>query len=81
MAISRASRAGLVVLCFASLFVSSFAGETTTAQDAGKNMTSGGLVDAADYIPTYGPPHYGAVNRIMARGVLVTFFCLLSFLF
>ncbi|CAO2210495.1 unnamed protein product [Urochloa humidicola] len=78
----RASRAGLMVLYFASLLlVSSFADETTTAHDAGKNMTSGGLVDADDYVPTYGPPPYGAVNRIMARGVLVTFSCLLSFLF
>jgi hypothetical protein len=47
--------------------------------DAGKNMTSGGVVDA-DY-PTYGPPTYGAVNRIAARCVLVVLCCMFSFLF
>ena len=48
--------------------------------DAGKNMTSGGVVDA-DYPPTYGPPTYGAVNRITARCVLVIFCCVFSFVF
>nr|TKW09400.1 hypothetical protein SEVIR_6G092266v2 [Setaria viridis]TKW09401.1 hypothetical protein SEVIR_6G092266v2 [Setaria viridis] len=41
-------------------------------------MTSGGVSD--DY-PTYGPPIYGAVNKIMARVILVIFCCLFSFLF
>jgi len=76
-----ASTTGLVMLGLASLLVSSLADdETSGALDAGKNMTSGGVVDA-DYPPTYGPPTYGAVNRITARCVLVIFCCVFSFVF
>lgn len=47
---------------------------------AGRNMTSGGVVD--DYDPyTYGPPIYGAVKKVEAAGVLVLFCCFFSFLF
>ncbi|CAO2175968.1 unnamed protein product, partial [Urochloa humidicola] len=78
----RVSSTGLVVMCLASLLVSSFAKEGSGGNaDAGRNMTSGGLVDADDYPPTYGVPTYGAVNRITARGILVTFCCFFSFLF
>ncbi|KAG2564051.1 hypothetical protein PVAP13_8KG394300 [Panicum virgatum] len=83
MALS-ASSTGLVMLCFASLLVSSLADDTSGAlADAGKNMASGGVVDAYSPPgpPTYGPPTYGAVNRITARCVLVVFCCMFSFLF
>ncbi|CAO2163863.1 unnamed protein product [Urochloa humidicola] len=56
----RVSSTGLVVMCLASLLVSSFAKEGSGGNDAGRNMTSGGLVDADDYPPTYGVPTYGA---------------------
>nr|TKW09402.1 hypothetical protein SEVIR_6G092332v2 [Setaria viridis] len=43
-------------------------------------MTSGGVMDDHSH-PIYSPPDYGAVNKIMARGVLVIFCCFFSFLF
>ncbi|RCV30410.1 hypothetical protein SETIT_6G092400v2 [Setaria italica] len=78
----RASSTGLLVLCFASLLllVPSFADESSAAHDAGRSMTSGGVMDDHSH-PIYSPPDYGAVNKIMARGVLVIFCCFFSFLF
>ncbi|CAO2210485.1 unnamed protein product [Urochloa humidicola] len=79
----RVSSIGLVVMCLASLFlVSSFAKEGSGAHDAARNMTSGGIVGADDYvpIPTYGPPTYsGAASRTMTRGVSFNFLLLLFF--
>jgi hypothetical protein len=43
-------------------------------------MTSAGGV-SDDYPPSYGLPTYGAVNKLMARWVLVIVCCFFSFLF
>jgi hypothetical protein len=48
---------------------------------AGRNMTSGGVVDDYDPYNSYGPPIYGAVKKVEAAGVLVLFCCFFSFLF
>ncbi|PAN34379.1 hypothetical protein PAHAL_6G088500 [Panicum hallii] len=79
-----ASRKSLVVLCFfSSLLVLSVATETSGADAAAaRKMTPGGAAGAADDTPGYGyPPGYGAGNKIMASGALVTFCCFFPLLF
>ncbi|PUZ50755.1 hypothetical protein GQ55_6G084500 [Panicum hallii var. hallii] len=83
-----ASRKSLVVLCFfSSLLVLSVATETSGADAAAaRKMTPGGAAGAADDTPrgyrsSYPVPGYGAGNKIMASGALVTFCCFFPLLF